>query len=211
MSDDPVLHVLTAQSDAAKRGALAVWTVYDRPDDYPYGFIARMVEVASGGTTTPTSMVLTGELAGLRPRPGQGPPHQARSQARRRAASRRVLPLIAARNKSTVRRGGKNLWTLPRGQRSKLSARESTARESRGYATDAAIRARTGGIWATLARGGAGDRLARAKSASGSHWENRVKRQHGFDPQNSNPARTYASARIAAVMARTARAQGNFS
>jgi hypothetical protein len=166
MSDDPVLHVLTAQSDAAKRGSLAVWTVCDRPDDYPYGFIARMVEVASGGTTTPTSMVLTGELAGLRPRPGQGPPHQARSQARRRAASRRVLPLIAARNKSTVRRGGKNLWTLPRGQRSKLSARESTARESRGYATDAAIRARTGGIWATLARGGAGDRLARAKSAS---------------------------------------------
>jgi hypothetical protein len=66
MSDDPVLHVLTAQSDAAKRGALAVWTVYDRPDDYPYGFIARMVEVASGGTTTPTSMVLTGDLAGIR-------------------------------------------------------------------------------------------------------------------------------------------------
>ena len=66
MGDDPVLHVLTAQSDAAKRGALAVWTVYDRPDDYPYGFIARMVEVASGGTTTPTSMVLTGELAGIR-------------------------------------------------------------------------------------------------------------------------------------------------
>jgi hypothetical protein len=48
MSDDPVLHVLTAQSDAAKRGALAVWTVYDRPDDYPDGFIARMFEVASG-------------------------------------------------------------------------------------------------------------------------------------------------------------------
>jgi hypothetical protein len=64
MSDDPVLHVLTAQSDAAKRGALAVWTVYDRPDGYPDGFIARMFEVASG-TTTPTDMVLTGELAGI--------------------------------------------------------------------------------------------------------------------------------------------------
>ena len=64
MSDD--LHVLTAQSDAAKRGALAVWTVYDRPDVYPDGFIARMFEVASGGTTTPTDMVLTGELAGIR-------------------------------------------------------------------------------------------------------------------------------------------------
>ena len=66
MSDDPVLHVLTAQSDAAKRGALAVWTVYDRPDHYPDGFIARMFEVASGGTTTPTDMLLTGELAGIR-------------------------------------------------------------------------------------------------------------------------------------------------
>jgi hypothetical protein len=66
MGDDPVLHILTAQSDAAKRGALAVWTVYDRPDDYPYGFIARMVEVASGGATTSTSLVLTGELAGIR-------------------------------------------------------------------------------------------------------------------------------------------------
>ena len=32
-------------------------------------------------------------------------------------------------------------------------------------ATDAAKGAWTGGIWAALARGGAGDRLARAKSA----------------------------------------------
>jgi hypothetical protein len=66
-----------------------------------------------------------------------------------------------------ARQAGKhNLWTLPRGQRFKLSARERTARESRGYATDAAMGARTGGIWATLARGGADDRLAKAKSAS---------------------------------------------
>ena len=32
----------------------------------PDGFIARMFEVASGGTTTPTDMLLTGELAGIR-------------------------------------------------------------------------------------------------------------------------------------------------
>jgi hypothetical protein len=52
------------------------------------------------------------------------------------------------------------------GQRFKLSARERTARESRECAIDAAVGARTGGIWATLARGGAGNRLVRAKSAS---------------------------------------------
>jgi len=51
---------------AAVTSPCEVLVVYDRPDDYPYGFIARMVEVASGGTTTPTSMVLTGELAGIR-------------------------------------------------------------------------------------------------------------------------------------------------
>jgi hypothetical protein len=66
MSDDPVLHVLTAQSDAAKRGALAVWTVYNRPDDYPDGYLARMFEAAPGGATTPTDIVLTGKLDGIR-------------------------------------------------------------------------------------------------------------------------------------------------
>ncbi len=42
MSDDPVSHVLAAQSEAAKRGALATWTIYDRPDEYPDGYIARI-------------------------------------------------------------------------------------------------------------------------------------------------------------------------
>jgi hypothetical protein len=62
--------------------------------------------------------------------------------------------------------GGRKLPGAGHRQRFKLSARERTTRESRGYATDAAMGARTGGIWATLARGGAGDRLAKAKSAS---------------------------------------------
>jgi hypothetical protein len=66
MSDDPVVHVLEAQSDAAKRGALAISTVYNRQDDYPDGYIARMFEVASGGMTTPTDIVLTGGLDGIR-------------------------------------------------------------------------------------------------------------------------------------------------
>jgi hypothetical protein len=49
-----------------------------------------------------------------------------------------------------------------------------------------------------------------ARHNGGSHWENRVKGQHGFDPQNFNHTKRYAPARIAAVTARTARAQSNF-
>ena len=67
---------------------------------------------------------------------------------------------------SKFKPGKQNLCAPPIGQRFKLSARERTARELREYATGAAMGARTGGIWATLARGGAGNRLARAKSAS---------------------------------------------
>jgi hypothetical protein len=66
MSDDPVFHVLEAQSDAARRGALAIWTVYNRPDDYPDGYIARMSEVARGGEPIATSLTLTGRLYGIR-------------------------------------------------------------------------------------------------------------------------------------------------
>jgi hypothetical protein len=53
-------------------------------------------------------------------------------------------------------------------QRVTLSARERTARESREYASDAAMGVRNDGASATLARGRSevGDRLARAKSAS---------------------------------------------
>ena len=40
----------------------------------------------------------------------------------------------------------------------------------------------------------------------GSHWENRAKRQHGFDPRRFELFDRYARAPIAAVTARTARA-----
>ena len=49
-----------------------------------------------------------------------------------------------------------------------------------------------------------------ARHNGGSHWENGVKRQHGFDPQNFDGITVYASARIAAVTARTARSAGDF-
>jgi hypothetical protein len=69
-------------------------------------------------------------------------------------------------SRAKFKQGKQNLALRRLVQRFKLSARERTARESREYAIGAAMGARTGGIWATLARGGEGNRLARAKSAS---------------------------------------------
>ena len=57
--------VLMAQAEAYKRGALAIWTVYDHPKDYPDGFIARMHEVAEG-PPRPTDKTLMGELEEIR-------------------------------------------------------------------------------------------------------------------------------------------------
>ena len=50
-----------------------------------------------------------------------------------------------------------------------------------------------------------------ARHNGGSHWENRVKRQHGFRSTKFRLSKErYASARIAAVTARTARSAGDF-
>jgi hypothetical protein len=59
------LKVVMAQADAIKRGALTLWTIYDKPADYPDGFIARRFEVG-GGQPVATSDTLTGELEALR-------------------------------------------------------------------------------------------------------------------------------------------------
>jgi hypothetical protein len=57
--------ILMASADAMKRGALAIWTVYDRPKDHPNGYIARMHEIADG-ERRPTDAALTGELEEIR-------------------------------------------------------------------------------------------------------------------------------------------------
>jgi len=62
---NPSFDVLMAQADAHKRGALAIWTIYDRPKDYPDGFIARMHEVARGEPLA-TDKVVTGALEDIR-------------------------------------------------------------------------------------------------------------------------------------------------
>ena len=61
------LMVLMRQADAAKQGKLAVWTVYEKPADYPDGCIARRFEVG-GGSPEPvaTADTHTGTLDHLR-------------------------------------------------------------------------------------------------------------------------------------------------
>jgi hypothetical protein len=57
--------IVKSQWQAAHRGALAVWTIYDRPSDFPDGCIARRFEVAAGKTTA-TRDTVTGKLDDIR-------------------------------------------------------------------------------------------------------------------------------------------------
>lgn len=59
------LMVIMANADAMKRGALAIWTIYNRPLDHPDGFIARLHEVGKG-KTGPTDKTVMGELDEIR-------------------------------------------------------------------------------------------------------------------------------------------------
>jgi hypothetical protein len=54
-----------SQWQAAQRGQLTIWTIYDRPIDHPDGFIARRFEVG-GGNTVATPEILTGDIEDLR-------------------------------------------------------------------------------------------------------------------------------------------------
>jgi hypothetical protein len=58
--------IQAASHAAMKRGALAVWTIYDRPKDHPNGFIARRFEIGHKVGPLATSDVLTGKLEALR-------------------------------------------------------------------------------------------------------------------------------------------------
>ena len=63
--DEDVIRVMRAQVDAARRGALGMWTIYDKPTDYPDGYIARMHE-SGAGRCEPTENVVTGKLDAIR-------------------------------------------------------------------------------------------------------------------------------------------------
>lgn len=66
MDDDAlVAKVMEIGAEAAKRGLVAIWTVYDRPTDHPEGHIARM-HVAIAGGSTPTQAAFSGDLEEIR-------------------------------------------------------------------------------------------------------------------------------------------------
>jgi hypothetical protein len=62
---EQVRTVLQLQHNAAQRGALMVWTMYDHPKDYPDGFIARRFEVNMHGDVAPTDHTMMGEVDDL--------------------------------------------------------------------------------------------------------------------------------------------------
>ncbi len=57
-----VLDVLKMGQDAANKGRLTLWTIYDKPLDYPHGICARRHEVPGG----PTAHMMIAELEFLR-------------------------------------------------------------------------------------------------------------------------------------------------
>jgi hypothetical protein len=62
MSGLEVIELITLrQADAQVRGVLNIWTVYNRPKDYPSGYIVRRFEME-----TPTSDTFTGSLDSIR-------------------------------------------------------------------------------------------------------------------------------------------------
>ena len=65
MIDDPAFKVLMANAEAMKRGALSLWTIYEKPLDQPDGFLARRFESNKDGDG-PTLDTVTGELEHIR-------------------------------------------------------------------------------------------------------------------------------------------------
>lgn len=55
-----VASILKVQSAAMNHGALTVWTVYDKPRDYPHDYVARCF-VVSNGTSRPSANVIVGK------------------------------------------------------------------------------------------------------------------------------------------------------
>ena len=65
MIDDPAFKVLMANAEAIKRGALSLWTIYEKPLDHPDGFLARRFE-STKDSDGPTMDTVTGELEHIR-------------------------------------------------------------------------------------------------------------------------------------------------
>jgi hypothetical protein len=62
---DAAAKIAAAQWRAAKRGVLSMWTIYDRPKDYPDGYIARRFDCTALGPVA-TQHAYPGELELIR-------------------------------------------------------------------------------------------------------------------------------------------------
>jgi hypothetical protein len=58
--------IVIVRADAAKRGRASIWTVYDRPRDYPTGFVAKMFEISSAGPCPTQYAIRSEELEPIR-------------------------------------------------------------------------------------------------------------------------------------------------
>lgn len=52
--------------EEAQRGVLCMWTIYDKPTDFPTTFVARRHDVGKGGKPYPAEHAITGDLSKLR-------------------------------------------------------------------------------------------------------------------------------------------------
>ena len=66
MSDGDLYDIVIAQAEAVKRGALSMWTVYEKPTDYPNGYVARRFEAAAGVTAATAMTLKSRELEPIR-------------------------------------------------------------------------------------------------------------------------------------------------
>jgi hypothetical protein len=63
--DEAVEFIWSLQKEAAQRGILNIWTIYDHPADFPDGFVARRFKVM-GGVPLVTDDIVQGDLSIIR-------------------------------------------------------------------------------------------------------------------------------------------------
>jgi hypothetical protein len=62
---DVVMAVREAQAKSVARGYLPIWTVYNRPSDYPNGYIARL-HLTGDGAMGATDLTIKADLSDIR-------------------------------------------------------------------------------------------------------------------------------------------------
>jgi hypothetical protein len=65
MTDDG-FEIVIVEAEAAKRGRVSIWTIHERPKDYPTGFVAKMFELSSAGPQPTRYAIRSEELEPIR-------------------------------------------------------------------------------------------------------------------------------------------------